>query len=51
MKKHKSIYIIALFLILLNIALFTACKSKHKVIHSTSPIEEKENSELFIDII
>lgn len=51
MKKQKSIYLIALFLILLNIALFTACKSKHKVIHSTTPIEEKENSELFIDVI
>ena len=51
MRKHKSIYIIVLFFCLLNVVLFTACKSKHKVIHSTTPIEEKANSDLFIDII
>lgn len=51
MRKHNSIYIIVLFFCLLNVTLFTACKSKHKVIHSTTPIEEKTNSDLFIDII
>lgn len=51
MRKHNSIYIIVLFFCLLNVTLFTACKSKHKVIHSTTPIEEKANSDLFIDII
>ena len=51
MRKHKSIYLISLFFCLLNVALFTACKSKHKVIHSTTPIEEKANSDLFKDII
>src|SRR5699024_10033439 len=35
----------------INVTLFTSCKSKHKVIHSTTPIEEKANSDLFIDII
>lgn len=51
MRKHNSIYIIVLFFCLLNVTLFTACKSKHKVIYSTTPIEEKANSDLFIDII
>lgn len=51
MRMHKSLYITVLFFCLLNVAFFTSCKSKHKVIHSTTPIEEKANSELFIDII
>ena len=51
MINRKSIYIIALFFCLLNVVLFTACKSKHKVVHSTTPIEEKANSDIFKDVI
>lgn len=47
----RPIFIILLFLCLLNTTLFTACKSKHKIIRSKTPVEEKANSELFNDII
>src|SRR5690554_7350751 len=51
MKMKKPIYIIVLFFCLLSAALFTACKPKHKIVYSTTPVEEKANSELFNDII
>lgn len=51
MANQKSIHIIALFFCLLSVMLFTTCKSKHKVIYSSTPIEEKANSELFKDVI
>lgn len=51
MRIKRPIYIIVLFFFLLNVAFFTACKPKHKIVYSTTPVEEKANSELFKDII
>ena len=51
MRKQKPIYLIVLFFCLLSGVLFTACKPKHKIVYSTTPVEDKENSDLFNDIL
>ena len=45
-KKYKYILFVALIALSLS-----SCKTKKKIFHTTSPIEAKENSQLFSDIL
>ncbi len=48
---RSPFYRIIFVFCLLFALLVTSCKTKHKVVYSTTPVEEKANSELFNDVV
>lgn len=48
---RNTLYSQILIVCILSAVAFTACKPKQKIVHSTSPLEEKSHHELFSDVI